>query len=172
MRAMRAACFGVALLGLAACGGDGRLRDLSNTSGGPEEFGIVPNRPLETPASFAELPAPAPDQGNRTDLSPNADAVAALGGDPARLSPGAVPAGDRALVAAASRFGVAEDIRARLAAEDAAFRRGKARFANIRLVPVDRYNQAYQRQSLDAFAAHRRFRAAGIRTPSAPPEAR
>ena len=172
MRAMRAACFGVALLGLAGCGGDGRLRDLSNTPGGPEEFGIVPNKPLETPPSASELPPPAPERGNRADLTPRADAVAALGGDPARLDPGAVPARDGALVAAVSRFGVPEDIRATLAAEDAAFRRGKARFTRIRLAPVDRYNQAYAAQTLDAFAAHRRYRAEGLRTPSAPPEAR
>jgi hypothetical protein len=172
MRAMRATVFGLALLGLAGCSGDGRLRDLSNPPGGPEEFAIVPNKPLQTPPSFAELPPPAPGRANRTDLTPGADAVAALGGDPSRVTAAGIPAADAALVATASRFGVPDDIRALVAAEDAEFRRGKARFTNLRIVRVDRYNQAYRSQSLDAFEAHRRYRAAGARTPSAPPELR
>ena len=172
MRAVRLAVLGLTLMGLAACSNDGRLRDLSNPAEGPEEFAVVPNKPLQQPPSFAALPPPAPGGASRTDLTPNADAVAALGGNPARLAPSGVPASDAALVASAQRYGVPENIRAQLAAEDAAFRRGKSRFTNIRIVAVDRYNQAYRRQALDPFEAQRQYRAAGARTPTAPPELR
>ena len=39
-------------LSLAACGGNKGLRDLSDPAAGPEEFAIVPNKPLQTPKNF------------------------------------------------------------------------------------------------------------------------
>lgn len=169
---MRAAHFAMMLsvLALAACG-DGTLRTLDTNTGSPEEFAIVPNKPLEPPPSFAELPAPTPGGANRTDQTPLADAVAALGGNPAALSATGVPASDAALIAAAGRFGVSGNIRTVLAEEDAAFRQRKALF-NWRLFPDNEYNRAYQAQSLDAYDWLRNVRRPGsnIRTPSAPPE--
>ena len=51
----------------AACGAreetgtrDTGLRQLRNPSGPPEEFGIVPNKPLAAPQTYAELPQPTP----------------------------------------------------------------------------------------------------------------
>ena len=95
----------------------------------------------------------------------------AFGGNPAAAQ-GGIPAGDAALVRHAGRGGVAGNIRETLAEEDAQFRKRKARFTNFRLVRVDRYNQAYRRQSLEAFEEERRWQAAGARTPSAPPPRR
>ena len=78
----------VAVLGLAACSErDITLHDLRTNSGQPEEFSIVPNKPLQTPESYSALPAPTPGGANRTDQTPLKDAVAALGGNPARLDP-------------------------------------------------------------------------------------
>jgi hypothetical protein len=56
-----------------------------------------------------------------------------------------------------------------LATEDEAFRKRKARFTQIKLVSVDRYNEAYKRQAIDANAVARQLRRSGIATPTAPP---
>jgi hypothetical protein len=163
----------VALLGVASCAvidRDKPLRDLSNNSGEPEEFAIVPNKPLVLPDSYGQLPPPTPGGANRVDQTPKADAVAALGGNPARLVAGqGVAAGDTALIARASRYGRDSQVRQDLAAKDAAFRRSKSIF-NWSIVPDDDYNRIYQRDMLDAYEWLRLYRRAGARTPTAPPE--
>lgn len=149
---------------------DTGLKQLRNVSGPPEEFGIVPNKPLETPQSYAELPQPTRGGTNRTDQTPLKDAVAALGGAPSRLDvTDGVGAGDRALVARAARFGIQPGIRAELAADDQAFRERRSLF-NWRLVPQDTYNRIYRNQTLDPYLALYAARRAGALTPSAPPE--
>lgn len=144
------------------------LRDLRSDSEGPDEFGIAPVASLQEPTSYSELPTPTPGGTNRADRSSLAEGAAAFGG---RLSdPSApVPANDGALVQYASRLGVSPNIRESLAQTDAEFRRRKARLTRIRIVPVDRYQQVYQDQALDAQAERQRWRNAGARTPSAPP---
>lgn len=152
---------------LGACANSG-LRDLRTTAKGPDEFMIQPSKPLAQPESYTTLPLPTPGQANLTDRNAVAEGVVAFGGQP-QTDTGSIPASESALVRQASRFGVTQGIRQELAQSDAAFRKGKARFTQIRIVPVDRYNQAYRRQALDAVAEARRWRRAGARTPSAPP---
>jgi hypothetical protein len=146
------------------------LRDLRTNTGEPEEFSIVPNKPLVTPPSFNELPEPAPGAANRTDQNPKADLVVALGGNPARLEApaGAIGAGDQALVQRASRFGREETIRTTLAQEDEDFRLRRGRFT-WSIVPEDDYNRVYRTQRLDPYTWLRRYRQAGAVTPTAPP---
>ena len=160
----------VALAGCSQSGDGPRpLHDLRSNSGSPEEFAIVPNKPLVIPESMQALPTPTPGGANRTDPTPKADAVAALGGNPAALVPGeGVAASDAALVQQATRYGTDPAIRQKLATEDAALRQRKGRF-NWSLVPRDNYGNAYRRETLDPYAWLRRYRAAGARTPSAPP---
>ena len=162
-----------AVLGLVACGErDITLHDLRTNNGQPEEFSIVPVKPLQTPESYSALPQPTPGGANRTDQTPLKDAVAVLGGDPSRLDPGAgVPAGDAALVNSASRFGRDPGIRQQLAAEDLEFRKRRSLFT-WSIVPTDEYYRAYRRQSLDAYRWLEIFRNADRRTPAAPPEGR
>lgn len=156
---------------VAGCARDYRLKDLRPSGDGPEEFGIEPVKPLEKPASYSALPAPTPGARNRTDKTPLEDSVAALGGNPARLATGGgIPASDAALVNAASRKGTNPAIRQQLAAEDLEFRKRKSRFTKFRLFRVDRYNQSYRRQSLNAQRTTDLYRRAGARTPSAPPQ--
>jgi len=153
-------CFSVILM-LGACGGSDRgLRDLSSTGAGPDEFTVLPTNPLILPNDLTNLPEPTPGGTNITDPTPNADAVAVLGGNPDRLIPNGVPSSDSALVAAASRNGVEQNIRQTLAEEDAAFRGRQTRFGFFRR--NDRYFQAYARQALDAYAELQRFRNAGV----------
>jgi hypothetical protein len=152
---------------LGACANKG-LRDLQNVSDGPNEFMIQPAKPLEAPASYSDLPPPTPGQANRTDRSALNEGVIAFGGKPESANAG-IPASDGALVQHASRMGVAPDIRTDLAESDAKFRKRKGRFTQIRIVKVDRYNQAYRRQTLNADSEAARWRNAGARTPSYAP---
>lgn len=161
-------CIGM-LLTLSACaGGDRGLRDLRSNGGGPDEFAVLPVAPLVMPTDVTTLPAPTPGGANLTDPTPNADAVAVLGGNPNALIPNGAPARDGALITAAGRNGVDPAIRATLAAEDAAFRNRQTRFGLFR--GRNRYFGAYARQALDVYAELQRFRNAGVPTPSAPPQ--
>lgn len=172
---MRARAFAVLTcvgLGLAACSDadrEPRLLNLTGEGPGPDEFGIVPTKPLEAPEDFAALPEPTPGGVNRTDPTPEADAVAALGGSPARVLEGG-GIRDQALVARATRFGVDENIRERLAAADLEYRRANDGRLLERLFNVNVYFKAYAPFSLDRYAELERFRRAGIRTPAVPPD--
>ena len=79
---------GLVLLALAACEqGDPTLLNLRATGEGPDEFGVLPTRPLEMPADLNALPAPTLGGQNRVDPDPEADVAAALGGDVNRAAP-------------------------------------------------------------------------------------
>lgn len=168
---MRALSFSVlALFLLAACGSTERpLRDLPAAGGGPDEFSVIPAGPLEIPGT-RNLRSPTPGGVNRADPTPKADAIRALGGSPSAQIAGGIPAGDTALVTQASRYGTRPNIRAELAAADAA-RLERARRSNL-FNPLgrDRYFPAYSGFALDAFAELERLRAAGIAVPT-PPQA-
>jgi Protein of unknown function (DUF3035) len=156
------------MITLAACGGKGDPQLMNLRSGqGPDEFAIVPPKPLELPASLADLPEPTPGGANRTDRNPEAEAVVALGGNPSAA--GGIPAGDSALYSHAARFGVDGGIRATLASEDLEFRRDNNGRILERIFNVNVYYKAYRKQRLDQQAELARWRALGLRTPSAPP---
>ncbi len=163
----------IASLGVSACSlgseRDISMRQLDKPGEGPDEFSILPSRPLEAPADYAALPTPTPGQSNLTDRNPVAEGIAALGGTSASRSASGVPASDMALLNHVSRNGVSGDIRATLAAEDEDFRTRKSRFTKIRLFKTDRYAQAYERQTLEPYGEWYRFRRTGVQTPAAPP---
>lgn len=153
---------------LAGCGaGEPDLIRPRSSGNGPDEFGIVPNKPLQQPQSLSQLPPPTPGGTNRTDQTPEADAIAALGGSAAAL---AGPVQGPALIQYAGRFGVDGDIRAQLAAQDQAFRDGRPGRLLERMFGTTTYYSAYSNQSLDQYQELERLRQLGVRTPSAPPE--
>lgn len=157
----------LALLMLSACG-DGTPELMNLRSGeGPDEFGIVPPKPLAMPESLAALPEPTLGGSNRSDRNPEEDAVVALGGKPG--ASGGIPAGDSALYAQATRFGVEGGIRSTLATEDLQYRRDNNGRVLERAFDVNVYYRAYRDQRLDQQLEIERWRAKGIRTPSAPP---
>lgn len=171
MTAMRAAVIFVAMLGLTACTAREGERTLTQftKSREPEEFSILPRKPLELPPSMRELPQPDAAVANRTDQTPLQDAVAVLGGRSDQE--GRIPAADNALIAAAGRFGNDPLIRTRLAAEDEQFRESggaQGRFS-WQLFPGNRYAETYASMRLDPYAVLEAYRNAGVRTPSAPP---
>ncbi|MCU0814947.1 MAG: DUF3035 domain-containing protein [Cypionkella sp.] len=152
---------------VSACGGGDRppeLMNLRSSTDGPDEFGILPPKPLQMPEDLAALPEPTPGGINRTDPTPEADAIVALGGNPAR------GAGlDGGLLTHVSRFGLNTDIRQTLAAEDLQWRRDNNGRILERLFNVNVYYRAYENMSLDQHAELFRWRQLGVRTPSAPP---
>ncbi|MBC7144531.1 MAG: DUF3035 domain-containing protein [Thioclava marina] len=162
----------MAVLTLAACGNNREpsLMNLRSSHQGPDEFGVLPTKPLEMPKDLSALPAPTPGGKNITDPTPEADAVAALGGNPRRLDEsGQVPTGDRALVSAASRYGSQAGIRQTLAAEDYEWRKDHDGRLLERLLSVSVYYKAYKPMELDQSAELERWRRLGIITPAAPP---
>lgn len=157
-----------AMVTLAACGGKGAPQLMNLRAGqGPDEFAIVPPKPLEMPANLSELPEPTPGGYSRTDRNPEAEAAVALGGSPSAA--GGIPAGDSALYAHSARFGVDGGIRATLASEDLKWRRDNNGRPLERLFNVNVYYKAYRKQRLDQQAELARWRALGVRTSSAPP---
>lgn len=159
---------------LSACGINDEeplLMNVRSTTTGPDEFAILPKKPLVIPQNLATLPLPTPGSGNRTDPTPQADAIAALGGRPERLTPsGSIPSSDSGLVTYSTRYGRTPGIRATLAAEDLSFRQRNNGRLLERLFNVNVYYDAYEDQSLDQDAELLRLRRAGARNVSAPPD--
>lgn len=168
MRRSRAVIL-MAVLTVAGCSKT-TLHDLRTNEPGPDEFSIMPAKPLTAPKNYRSLPAPTPGGSNITDQNPLQDAVAALGGNPQALRQTSAARADSGLVNHVSRFGVPVDVRQTVAEEDAAYRKRRGRFLNIKLVKVDRYNDVYQRYHLNQQKELWRWRRAGAQTPSAPPK--
>lgn len=161
---------GVALMSLAACGKGDRepiLMNVTSDTNGPDEFAILPPKALELPEDLANLPEPTPGGSNLTDPNPNADAIIALGGNPAKA--GGIPSVDAALYARANRYGTEAGIRKTLASEDLEFRRKNNGRVLERLFSVNVYFKAYRKMALNQQLELQRWRQAGVRTPSAPP---
>ncbi|TCO69619.1 DUF3035 domain-containing protein [Rhodovulum euryhalinum] len=168
MRSARILLLGAAMAAvLAGCSRDKtpELMNLRSQTRGPDEFAVMPGKPLEMPESFAELPPPTPGAPSRTDPTPEADAIAALGGNAARGV-----RGDNGLMAHVSRYGVSPSIRQTLAAEDLEYRRQNDGRLLERVFNVNVYFKAYRKQSLDQHAELERWRRAGARNVGAPPD--
>ncbi len=162
----------IALLTLGACSkGDApSLMNLRSDTGGPDEFLILPTSPLEAPEDFTALPQPTPGGTNRTDATPIADAVNALGGDGERAVSSGLTGAEQAIVSAASRYGVTTNIRAVLASDDLEWRQANNSRLLERLFNVSTYFRAYEAMSLDQYLELARLRGLGVWTPAAPPD--
>ena len=162
---------GAALIALTACARNDRvpnLMHLQSATDGPDEFAILPPKALAMPTDLTSLPDPTPGGENRSDQHPQADAILALGGKPSTAT--GIPAADAGLVNYADRKGVTAGIRASLAADDLAFRRAHPGKLLERLFNLNTYFAAYRASWLDPFKELTRWRAAGVQTPSAPPQ--
>ena len=142
------------------------LLQLKSTGDGPDEFSIVPNKPLETPENFAYLPPPTAQGTSRAEPQPQKDVFVALGGSGAVTTTRASESG---VLAYTTRFGRSANIRAELAASDLDYRRRNDALFLERVFNVSKYFDAYSSQSLDQDRELERFRAAGVPTPGAPP---
>jgi hypothetical protein len=153
---------GLALSGCAEGGLAGALRS-AGVGGTPDEFMVLPTRPLEMPTNLAALPPPTPGRPNRVDYQPHAEAVAGLTG---RTSPPGTADGS-ALVA---RTGAGSpQIRAQVAVDDANYRgRSSARLLE-RMFSRDREALKYSGMALDAPGEFETMRARGVGVPAPPP---
>ena len=157
----------IAATALSACEG---ARQAGIVKEGPDEFLVLPTKPLEQPEDLTELPEPTPNGTNLADQRPIEDAVIALGGRADRLTPtGSIRADEQALFAAVTRFGVTQNIREVTAEEDEDYRRRNGERVLERAFGLDGYLRRYDRQRLDADFELQRLRRLGVRTPSAPP---
>lgn len=160
------------IFGLAACGSkdkDIQLRKIKHKGNGPDEFSIIPGKPLEPPADFAILPTPTPGGSNRTDQNPRGDGIAALGGNPGALVAAGISSADGALINHTGRFGANPGIRQTLRQEDQETRRRHGKVNILNIGPNDDYANAYRKQWLDSYAEYERLRRRGVTVPSAPP---
>ncbi len=130
---------------------------------GPDEFAVLPIKPLEIPADVSTLPEPTPGGANLTDPTPEADVARALGG---HVSP-PVAGADAALVSYAGRYGVPADSRARGSARHRRSANGRGFFL-WRWLSSGRFTG----QALDPYAETERLQALGVVTPAPPPAGR
>ena len=169
MRAGRA-IVGLALalmpLALAGCAEGGLAGGLRAAGVGqtPDEFMVLPTRPLEMPENLAALPPPTPGAPNRVDYRPHAEAVAGLTGRPQPATTSGA-----ALVAAAGPRD--PNVRAELAVADVEWRRTHHGRLLERLFSRDRDALVYRPMVLNAPDAFERMRASGVEVPAAPPAA-
>lgn len=168
MGGLRAVILGMVLV-LAGCANEKGIRVLSSGDQGPDEFAILPTKPLASPQNYSALPEPTPGGTNLADVNPIADGAAALGGNrTAAVSGSSFPATDSALVSYASRQGTNPNIREQLAQDDEKLRGQFSRFTSLRIASHDRYNEVYRRYHLNAYRELARWRRAGVKTPAAP----
>ncbi|AUH33472.1 DUF3035 domain-containing protein [Paracoccus tegillarcae] len=156
-------------LAVAGCSNNPQLMNIQSGQDGPDEFAILPTKPLSMPADLNVLPAPSPGGANITDPTPFGDAVGALGGNPQRLADNGIAAADGGLVNYSSRYGVQPGIRSELAVADRAWRSANSRRLLETLAQTSVYMRAYRPMMLDPTAELLRWRRAGAQTPSAPP---
>ncbi len=156
--------------GLSACNRDGNngrpLLNLRQSAIAPDEFLVVPQKPLETAVDASVLPKPVPGAESRVTIDFEDNLMAALGGR--MRSSGRVPASEAALVSAArSNGGTTANIRDIMRDEDQAFR--EARSGKIdRLAKKRMAVTVYDQMLLDPEAEVLRLQAMGVKTPAIP----
>ncbi|MER5173132.1 DUF3035 domain-containing protein [Thioclava sp. GXIMD2076] len=160
---------GIALSGLlllSACGSSTvpELMNLRTNRPGPDEFAIVPTKALQMPTDLNTLPPPTPGGSNLVDPTPEADAIAALGGNP-----NARGNSDGALVSYAARKGTDPSIRQELAAADLDYRKDHRGRLLDRITGKTLYYKAYAPMALNQETELERWRRLNVATPSAPP---
>ena len=155
----------VSLFLLSACSSDdARLRDLYDVGTGPEEFAVLPSKPLIIPNNLTKLPVPDASVGNLADPTPKRDLIEKLGGSIDDTD--SISKRDKNLLEYVSRAGVDTNIREELAEEDRKFLRRMGVLTGVKLFRVDRYNQIYRKMTLSAPKELERWRSLGVRTPS------
>lgn len=164
-RTLAAATLLLAATAIAGCQGRGAAGVLrsAGVAGTPDEFMVLPTKPLEMPENLAALPPPVPGAPNRVDYQPHQDAVAGLTGRPALATTSAT-----ALVARAGP--IDPNVRAELASEDAVWRATHHGLFFERMFTRDKSVVIYKRMVLNAPAEMERLRRMGVEVPPPPPD--
>ena len=159
----------IAVLALAGCADVPDLMKFPNKRNTPNEFTVIPSRPLATPPAGAALPVPQSNAVNLATPSPIDSAIVALGGTTAAANRTGIPASDTALLATTTRYGTEANIRDVLAAEDIDYRRHNRPQVLAYISGTNWYFTAYNAMSLDQRHEMERLRAIGVRVPVSPP---
>lgn len=156
---------------ITACGSGNSVFDKNGNfkikDAGPDEFSIIPTKPLEIPEDTVTLPEPTLGSKNRVDVEPELDAIVALGGKPERLESDLIANDEQALIAAASRNGVSGNIREQIAADAKVVERKKRPNVFQRIIGHTSRVKAFESEAIDPSAETHRLRRQGVRTPSA-----
>lgn len=165
---LRCALLVLVAIGLSACEESADDRDLltrvlSANTQSPEEFAVVPNKPLTLPEDLASLPPPQPGITSRSELDPRADAIAALGGGQRGVR------ADGRLLAALGVSQADPNIRTTLAREARDFRENNPGLILDRMFGRMTDPVIFRGQLLDPAAEVERLRAAGVRVPQMAP---
>jgi hypothetical protein len=156
------------VLGLGGCS-NGGLAGFLRTSGAtstPDEFLVLPTRPLEIPDNLSALPPPTPGTVNRVDYQPERIAVAGLTGKDVPLT----TTSGTALLARAGAGSANPQIRVITAEEDADYRSvNKGRLLE-RWFSRDKEAVVYRSMTLDAAAAYDEMRSRGVEVSPPPPD--
>jgi len=141
------------------------LQEASLANGAPDEFLVLPQKPLEMPSDMTALVEPDPSARSRVALDPHASAKRALGGTGAGYK---ATGTDNAILAAARIRPVDPNIRQELRTEDNKKRARPSGFVGFldlfRITP--REQTIYNDEKLDARAELLKRRQQGVRTPS------
>lgn len=159
-RAFRVGMAALALGALAGCDQIGNPLDaISGRIKPPDEFEVLPNKPLRMPSSIAQLPEPRLGERSPLEPNPNADARRALlGGVPTAGS--SVSASEAALLGAANTEANKPDIRTALPEDVAAAEAGQGGVPTLaELVGLD---GDPVKDALDPDEEARRLQAEGI----------
>lgn len=166
-----------AVLLLSACGErederqrQGLLRTIGLTQPPPDEFLVVERRPLQMPAAYNELPAPAPGTRNLVEPTPEADVTNLLKGAGTGTNVDTSDsAGEAELLARAGANEADPTIRETVNAEDSdAAERATNRYG-LATVFGRRTSDPYAEEALDPDAENARLKREGVTTPAAPP---
>lgn len=157
------ACLAAMLLGGCSGGLAGGLRS-AGVGSTPDEFMVLPTKPLEMPQNLASLPPPTPGRPNLVDYRPRTEVIAGLTGRPG-------PRGTANAPAVVARAGpIDPQIRTTLAVENVEYRRNNRGLLLERLFSRDDEALIYRDMTLDTAAEYQRLRASGVQVPPAPPD--
>lgn len=154
---------------LAAGGcGEGGLAGVLRSSGAtstPDEFLVMPTRPLEIPENLASLPTPTPGAPNRVEYQPEAIAIAGLTGQDSMRTASA-----SALLARAGAGSANPQIRTILAQEDIEYRNRHRGRVLERLFSRNKEALIYQDMTLNAPVVYEAMRERGVNLSAPPPD--
>ncbi len=175
MSAGKVARSGVALaliVLVSACSrGEPNLMQIGRGQTSPDEFLIQPSKPIEMPKDMAALPPPIILGGqNRADATPVQDAVAALGGNPARVREDGRLSSDTALLRQTTRYGTDPQIRSDLGLADLEYRRKNRGRLLERWTRQPTYYKVYKKDELNQHGTTALARQRGLPTPAVPPD--
>lgn len=144
-----------ALVSLIAC-------SKNSNSKGPDEFLVIPTKPLIMPDNYSNIPLPILGMINRVQYEPRKDILRAFGGNPNLSASKKIKSNEIALLRVTTRRGVDQNIRKKLQTEDLALRKSHPLKVLERIAGKSNKSIAYKGSVLDIELELKRLRKLGI----------